>query len=200
MTKQPFSRLNVKIYIEGGGAGPKGKPGDLQLTIKMLEMLHAKAKAADEAIAKAEEEQKQRKADAARKAKERARTGPAATGQPKLCSTQNGCLPKQITKARPVSTWFGHRQKNRAQGNFHVLENDRSAWWGHRDSAERHEKSDDTMCLRRPNLEFVRAVCKLIVVRSPHRASRWMEVACRAFELIKSALGWRLLRCILVLE
>ena len=60
----------------------RGKPGDLQLTLKMLEMLQAKAKAADEALAKAEEEQKRRKADTARKAKERARTGP--TPQPNL--------------------------------------------------------------------------------------------------------------------
>jgi DNA-directed RNA polymerase specialized sigma24 family protein len=32
----------------------RGKPGDLQLTLKMLEMRQAKAKAADEALAKAE--------------------------------------------------------------------------------------------------------------------------------------------------
>jgi hypothetical protein len=49
----------------------RGKPGDLQLTIRMLEMMQAKAKAADEALAKAEAEQKKRKADAARSAKER---------------------------------------------------------------------------------------------------------------------------------
>ena len=60
----------------------RGKPGDLQLTLKMLEMLQAKAKAADEALAKAEEAQKRRKAEEGRAAKERARSGP--TPQPNL--------------------------------------------------------------------------------------------------------------------
>ena len=60
----------------------RGKPGDLQLTLKMLEMLQAKAKAADEALAKAEEAQKRRKAEEGRAAKERTRSGP--TPQPNL--------------------------------------------------------------------------------------------------------------------
>lgn len=60
----------------------RGKPGDLQLTLKMLEMLQAKAKAAAEALAKAEEAQKRRKAEEGRAAKERTRSGP--TPQPNL--------------------------------------------------------------------------------------------------------------------
>ena len=38
----------------------RGKPGDLQLTLKMIEMLQAKTKAAEDAIARAEAEQKKR--------------------------------------------------------------------------------------------------------------------------------------------
>lgn len=60
----------------------RGKPGDLQLTLKMIEMLQAKAKAAEEAIAKAEAEQKRRAEERAQKQRERSKTGP--TPQPLL--------------------------------------------------------------------------------------------------------------------
>jgi transposase len=53
----------------------KGKKGDLQLTLKMLETLQAKARAAEEAIAKAEAKQKKERAP-------RSSTGP--TEQPRL--------------------------------------------------------------------------------------------------------------------
>lgn len=56
----------------------KGKKGDLQLTLKMLEALQAKAKAADEALAKAEAQQAKQKAER----KPRSSSGP--TEQPKL--------------------------------------------------------------------------------------------------------------------
>lgn len=61
----------------------RGKPGDLQLTLKMIEMLQAKAKAAEEAIAKAEAEQKRRAEQRAENQRaEREKTGP--TPQPLL--------------------------------------------------------------------------------------------------------------------
>lgn len=60
----------------------RGKAGDLQQTLKLLEALQAKAKAADEALAKAEDAEKKRKAEGARAAKERVRSGP--TPQPNL--------------------------------------------------------------------------------------------------------------------
>lgn len=61
----------------------RGKPGDLQLTLKMLETLQAKAKAAEDAIAKAEAEQKRRAEERQKKQRvERERSGP--TPQPRL--------------------------------------------------------------------------------------------------------------------
>jgi len=56
----------------------KGKQGDVQLTLKMIEALQAKAKAADEALAKAEAAQRDKKAER----KPRSPTGP--TEQPRL--------------------------------------------------------------------------------------------------------------------
>lgn len=61
----------------------RGKPGDLQLTLKMIEMLQAKTKAAEDAIARAEAEQKKRAAQRAEKEHAvRSKTGP--TPQPLL--------------------------------------------------------------------------------------------------------------------
>lgn len=61
----------------------RGKPGDLQLTLKMLEALQAKAKAATDAVARAEAEQKKRAEERERKQRaERTKTG--ATPQPRL--------------------------------------------------------------------------------------------------------------------
>lgn len=61
----------------------RGKPGDLQLTLKMIEALQAKAKSAEEAVRRAEEEQKKRAAERTRKRTER--TQPAGpTPQPML--------------------------------------------------------------------------------------------------------------------
>ena len=61
----------------------RGKPGDLQLTLKMIEALQAKAKAAEEAVARAEAEQQKRKDERKRTERaERTTTGP--TPQPML--------------------------------------------------------------------------------------------------------------------
>jgi transposase len=61
----------------------RGKPGDLQLTLKMIESLQAKAKAAEAAIARAEAEQKKRAEErAAKQRAARTKTGP--TPQPQL--------------------------------------------------------------------------------------------------------------------
>jgi transposase len=57
----------------------KGKKGDLQLTLKMLEALQAKAKAADEALAKAEAAQNEKQ-----KAQRKPRTTTGPTEQPNL--------------------------------------------------------------------------------------------------------------------
>ncbi len=57
----------------------KGKRGDLQLTLKMLETLQAKAKAADEALAKAEAAQNEKQ-----KAQRKPRTTSGPTEQPNL--------------------------------------------------------------------------------------------------------------------
>lgn len=59
----------------------RGKPGDLQLTLKMIEMLQAKAKAAEEALAKAEAEQQRREREKQPRAP-REKSGP--TAQPQL--------------------------------------------------------------------------------------------------------------------
>jgi len=61
----------------------RGKPGDLQLTLKMIEMLQAKTKAAEDAIARAEAEQKKRAEQRAEQERaRRSKTGP--TPQPLL--------------------------------------------------------------------------------------------------------------------
>jgi transposase len=60
----------------------RGKGGDLQLTLKMLDELKAKAKAAEEAAQRAKAEQKKRCEERERKHRERCHTGP--TPQPTL--------------------------------------------------------------------------------------------------------------------
>jgi transposase len=61
----------------------RGKPGDLQLTLKMIETLQAKAKLAEEAIARAEAEQKRRAEERAHTQRaKRSSAGP--TPQPRL--------------------------------------------------------------------------------------------------------------------
>ena len=61
----------------------RGKPGDMQLTLKMLEALQAKAKAATDAVTRAEAEQKKRAEERERKKRaERSTSGP--TPQPLL--------------------------------------------------------------------------------------------------------------------
>lgn len=77
----------------------RGKAGDLQQTLKLLEALQAKAKAADEALAKAEEAEKKRKAEGARAAKERARSGP--TPQPNLPIVERPYLLDDADRACP---------------------------------------------------------------------------------------------------
>jgi len=62
----------------------RGKPGDLQLTLKMIEALQAKAKAAEEAAQRAEAEQKKRAAERERKRTEHARKRTGPTPQPML--------------------------------------------------------------------------------------------------------------------
>ena len=62
----------------------RGKPGDLQLTLKMIEALQAKAKAAEEAVQRAEAEQKKRAAERERKRTEHARKRTGPTPQPML--------------------------------------------------------------------------------------------------------------------
>lgn len=62
----------------------RGKPGDLQLTLKMIEALQAKAKSAEEAVQRAEAEQKKRAAERERKRAEHARTQTGPTPQPLL--------------------------------------------------------------------------------------------------------------------
>lgn len=57
----------------------KGKKGDIQLTLKMLEALQAKSKAADEALAKAEAAQREKK-----KAERKPRSSSGPTEQPLL--------------------------------------------------------------------------------------------------------------------
>lgn len=60
----------------------RGKGGDLQLTLKMIEELKAQAKAAEEAAKRARAEQKKRTEDRERKGRERTKFGP--TPQPAL--------------------------------------------------------------------------------------------------------------------
>jgi len=61
----------------------RGKPGDLQLTLKMLELLQAKARATADAVARAEAEQKKRAEERDQKKRsQRTKTGP--TPQPLL--------------------------------------------------------------------------------------------------------------------
>ena len=60
----------------------RGKPGDLQLTLKMIETLQAKAKAAEEAVARAEAAQRKRAEERTQKQRERSHVGP--TPQPRL--------------------------------------------------------------------------------------------------------------------
>ena len=61
----------------------RGKPGDLQLTLKMIEALQAKAKSAEEAVRRAEAEQKKRAAERTHKRAERSQPG-GPTPQPML--------------------------------------------------------------------------------------------------------------------
>lgn len=60
----------------------RGKPGDLQLTLKMLEELQKKAKTSADAIERAEAEQKRRAEERAKKQRRRTEFGP--TPQPAL--------------------------------------------------------------------------------------------------------------------
>jgi transposase len=60
----------------------RGKPGDLQLTLKMLEAMQAKAREAEAAVAKAEAAAKAQAVEAKKAKAERERTGP--TPQPRL--------------------------------------------------------------------------------------------------------------------
>jgi transposase len=67
----------------------RGKPGDLQLTLKMIEALQAKAKVAEDAVQRAEAERaeaehKQRAAERARQRAEHARQPAGPTPQPML--------------------------------------------------------------------------------------------------------------------
>jgi transposase len=62
----------------------RGKPGDLQLTLKMIEALQAKAKAAEAAVQRAEAEQQQRAAERERKRAEQPRKPSGPTPQPQL--------------------------------------------------------------------------------------------------------------------
>jgi len=62
----------------------RGKPGDLQLTLKMIEALQAKQHAAEEAIRRAEAEQQKRAAERERKRAERRRKPAGPTPQPLL--------------------------------------------------------------------------------------------------------------------
>jgi transposase len=62
----------------------RGKPGDLQLTLKMIEALQAKAKSAEEAVQRAEAEQKKRAAERERKRAEQPRKPAGPTPQPQL--------------------------------------------------------------------------------------------------------------------
>jgi transposase len=62
----------------------RGKPGDLQLTLKMIEALQAKAKSAEAAVQRAEAEQKKRAAERERKRAERSRRQSGPTPQPML--------------------------------------------------------------------------------------------------------------------
>jgi transposase len=62
----------------------RGKPADLQLTLKMLEVLQAKQQAAEEAIRRAEAEQQKRAAERERKRAEQPRKPAGPTPQPLL--------------------------------------------------------------------------------------------------------------------
>lgn len=62
----------------------RGKPGDLQLTLKMIETLQAKAKAAEAAIKRAEAEQQRRAVERERKRAEQPRKQTGPTPQPLL--------------------------------------------------------------------------------------------------------------------
>lgn len=62
----------------------RGKPADLQLTLKMLEVLQAKQQAAEEALRRAEAERQRRAAERARKQAEQARKPAGPTPQPLL--------------------------------------------------------------------------------------------------------------------
>jgi len=62
----------------------RGKPADLQLTLKMLEVLQAKQQAAAEALRRAEAAQQQRAAEPARKQAEQPRRPAGPTPQPLL--------------------------------------------------------------------------------------------------------------------
>jgi transposase len=62
----------------------RGKPGDLQLTLKLIEALQAKVKSAEAAVHHAEAEQKKRAAERERKRAERSRRQSGPTPQPRL--------------------------------------------------------------------------------------------------------------------
>jgi hypothetical protein len=89
----------------------RGKPGDLQLTLKMIEMLQAKTKAAEDALARAEAEQKKRAAERAEK--ERAPRSKTGRRRSRGCPSSRRCsrstMPIEHARAAATSCarWTG---------------------------------------------------------------------------------------------
>ncbi len=79
----------------------RGKPGDLQLTLKMIETLQAKAKAAEEAVQRAEAAQKKRAAERDRKRAEHARKQTGPTPQPMLPVVEREFMLDEADRACP---------------------------------------------------------------------------------------------------
>ena len=79
----------------------RGKPGDLQLTLKMLEVLQAKQQAAEDAIRRAEAEQQKRAIERARKQAERTRKPAGPTPQPHLPVVEREFVLDEADRACP---------------------------------------------------------------------------------------------------
>ena len=79
----------------------RGKPGDLQLTLKMIEALQAKAKSAEAAVRRAEAEQQRRAAERERQRAERPRKPAGPTPQPHLPVVEREFTLEEADRACP---------------------------------------------------------------------------------------------------
>lgn len=79
----------------------RGKPGDLQLTLKMIEALQAKAKVAEAAVQRAEAEQQRRAAERERKGAAQPRKPAGLTPQPQLPVSEREFVLDEADRACP---------------------------------------------------------------------------------------------------